>query len=138
MRRYSVDEALEDPARFFARCGQPLYLSGDLLFDIDRDLLRHQSIPLLRRLARLLHDAPHEHRTLRIVGHADERGDLAYNDSLSQRRAQRVASWLTDNGPKDTALVVTGRGKRELIVPQGSPAHMQRLNRRVEVFVPCP
>jgi OmpA-OmpF porin, OOP family len=85
-----------------------------------------------------LKESPDAKRVLRVVGHADETGGLSYNDSLSEKRAQVVADWLVDNGTKNTAFVVEGRGKREPIVPRGSPKELQRLNRRVEVVVQCP
>jgi outer membrane protein OmpA-like peptidoglycan-associated protein len=136
-RRYSVDEALERPAHFFGQCGQPLYLSGDLLFDSDNDELRASSTPLLLRLARLLGEAADPQRVLHVIGHADETGGLGYNDALSERRARRVADWLVDHGSKNQAIVVQGRGQREPVVPRGSPQELQRLNRRVEVMVQC-
>jgi outer membrane protein OmpA-like peptidoglycan-associated protein len=133
-----VQEALDDPEAFFARCGRPLYLSGDLLFDLDDDHLRPAAAAQVRRLSRLLKAAPDPWRELVITGHADQRGEDFYNDSLSARRAQRVADALIADGAIERSRVrVVGRGRRDPIVPADAPIDQQRLNRRVEVVVPC-
>ena len=137
-RRYTVDEALEDPVAFFARCGQPLYLSGALLFAVNEDTLMPDAVPLLLRLARLLRSSNDPHRVLRIVGHTDARGEPTRNDDLSRRRGQQVATWLSERGHIPAAqLKVEGHGEREPLVPETAPAEMQRFNRRVEILVRC-
>jgi outer membrane protein OmpA-like peptidoglycan-associated protein len=137
-RRYSVQEALKDPPSFFARCGRPLYLSGDLLFGLAEDTIRPESEAQLRRLARLLTDEPDPDRRLIVTGHADPRGEAAFNDALSARRAQAVANALVASGAIAADHVrVVGLGERFPIVPATAPAAQQRLNRRVEVAVAC-
>ena len=140
-RRYSVDEAVQKPDLFFAACDTPVHMSGDLLFDLNRDELKPESLPLMNKLVQLLATHPDDQRLLRIVGHSDETGSDAYNAVLSERRAQRVGSWLADAlekaGRSTTVMAVEGRGKREPLVPSGSPAALQRLNRRVEVTIAC-
>jgi outer membrane protein OmpA-like peptidoglycan-associated protein len=133
-----VQEALEDPEAFFARCGRPLYLSGDLLFDLDDDHLKPAAAAQVRRLSRLLQAAPDPSRELIITGHADQRGEDVYNDSLSARRAQRVADVLVAEGAIDRSrITVVGRGRHDPLVPASASPEQQRLNRRVEVVVPC-
>ncbi len=78
-------------------------------------------------------------RVLRVIGHADPRGEHTHNDDLSKRRGASVARWLTDEGKIPAAqLVVEGHGEREPLVPVTAPAAMQRFNRRVEIVVQCP
>jgi outer membrane protein OmpA-like peptidoglycan-associated protein len=133
-----VQEALDDPDAFFARCGRPLYLSGDLLFDLDDDHLRPAAEAQVRRLSRLLKSSPEPGRELVITGHADQRGEDFYNDSLSARRAQRVTDVLVADGAIESSrITVVGRGRRDPIVPASAPTEQQRFNRRVEVVVPC-
>jgi outer membrane protein OmpA-like peptidoglycan-associated protein len=137
-RRYTIDEAAQDPDRFFARCGRPLFLSGDLLFAVDDDALRPASRPLIARLSRLLARSPDAGRVLVVTGHADPRGEDDYNEQLSRRRARRVADALVAQGGIDAAhVVVIGRGEREPIVDHAAPDDVQRFNRRVEVTVRC-
>ncbi|MBM4282410.1 MAG: OmpA family protein, partial [Deltaproteobacteria bacterium] len=138
-RRYTIDEAAQDPEKFFSRCGRPLFLSGDLLFPIDDDALRPESRPLLGRLARLLKKAPDDNRILVVTGHADPRGEDDYNDQLSRARARRVAAALVAQGGIGAdRVVVVGRGEREPIVARDAPDDLQRFNRRVELAVQCP
>jgi outer membrane protein OmpA-like peptidoglycan-associated protein len=135
----TVAEALAEPERFFRRCGEPIRLDADLLFDFDRETLRIQSIPELKRLARLLKQAKAGSEKLMIVGHSDPSGGQAHNQALSLRRAQRVARWLVGKRVVRTSQIeVEGRGETELVVPRRAPKKIQRLNRRVEILVKCP
>jgi outer membrane protein OmpA-like peptidoglycan-associated protein len=134
-----VDEALDDPAAFFSTCGRPLYLSGDLLFDVDQHTLQPTARPVLHRMVRLLKEAPDEARILVITGHTDPRGEGPHNEALSLRRAETVAAFVADNGGvRRNTLVVEGKGEREPIVPESAPLQQQRFNRRVEISVRCP
>ncbi len=70
-----------------------------------------------------------------IVGHTDKHGDDAYNDKLSQRRAETVKSFLVREYDLPAAdLTAVGKGKRELLYP-GDGDQDHALNRRVEVIV---
>lgn len=131
--RMSVDDALLDPDQFFGTCGQPLVLSGDILFAHDSDQLDPAAEPHLRKLRRLLAMRPETH--ILVVGHADPKGDPAYNVDLSQRRAQSVVAWLEANGgvAKDR-MEVLGRGSADLVVQE---PNLLALNRRVEVSLAC-
>jgi outer membrane protein OmpA-like peptidoglycan-associated protein len=134
-----VTEAARDPRAFFSVCGRPLYLSGDLLFAVDDDGLRPDARPLVGRLARLLREAPDDARVLRVIGHADPRGEDDHNEQLSLRRARRVADALIATGAVDaTHVVAEGHGEREPIVAATTESSLQRFNRRVEVQVACP
>jgi outer membrane protein OmpA-like peptidoglycan-associated protein len=70
-----------------------------------------------------------------LEGHTDERGTDAYNDDLSRRRAETVATALRAKGV--TARIVTkAMGKRQRYEPPGGGADLSRekiweLNRRV-------
>ncbi|MCC7069703.1 MAG: OmpA family protein [Deltaproteobacteria bacterium] len=101
--------------------------------------MRPESVPLLRRLARLLKGSPEQGRILLVAGHADPQGESAHNEELSQRRAETVAAFVADyGGVGKNTLVAEGRGEREPIVPATAPVDQQRFNRRVEISVRCP
>ncbi len=137
-RRFGADEALADPAAYFAACGQPLTLSADVLFDLNDDTLKPKAVPHLKKVSRLLKEEGGTF-TLAIVGHADPSGDAAHNLDLSARRARRVAKWLVDDGAVDFRRVaVTGRGEEQPIVPANAGPALQKYNRRVEISVQCP
>lgn len=92
-RRISLDDALRDPEAFFQTCTRnPVYLTGDLLFETGQDTLRPEALPHLRKLARLAALRPHAR--IVVEGHADSTGDPAFNGPLSERRAASVRSFL--------------------------------------------
>jgi outer membrane protein OmpA-like peptidoglycan-associated protein len=69
-----------------------------------------------------------------VVGHTDRVGSLAYNDTLSLRRAERVRSGLAQMGIPPDQIRVAGRGEREPLVATEDEVAEPR-NRRVEITV---
>jgi outer membrane protein OmpA-like peptidoglycan-associated protein len=69
-----------------------------------------------------------------VIGHTDRLGTFEYNDQLSRRRAQVIASRLMASGVPSTAIEIAARGEREPLVhtPDGLP---EPRNRRVEIKV---
>lgn len=76
--------------------------------------------------------------TITIIGHTDERGPEAYNRALSERRAERVRTYLAENG-FTLPMQVEGRGESELFRPDDPDAYPQevrwQMSRRVEVDI---
>lgn len=70
----------------------------------------------------------HPHRFLVISGHADNRGSKVYNQNLSERRAQSIASILSAAGVPGEQMRVGGMGES---IPMTDPTRWQE-NRRVE------
>jgi outer membrane protein OmpA-like peptidoglycan-associated protein len=131
-----VDEAVAHPDQFF-HCGRKITLSGDLLFDHDKDDLRDDSIPVLKKVSRLIHARSQRDLIVDVVGHTDTTGSEWYNDGLSLRRANTVARFLRDDRAIDHEHIrVGGHGSREPLVPGGNVAE-QAANRRVEIVVDC-
>lgn len=72
----------------------------------------------------------------RIVGHADRRGNDAYNLDLSRRRALAVARVLTErHGIPASRLIAEGAGRAEPLCADDTETCHQR-NRRVEIRRP--
>jgi outer membrane protein OmpA-like peptidoglycan-associated protein len=72
-----------------------------------------------------------------IDGYSDERGDIPYNMTLSQRRAEAVKTALMQHGvPEDRILITVGFGKLyPICADQTEPCFQD--NRRVHlVYVP--
>jgi outer membrane protein OmpA-like peptidoglycan-associated protein len=89
--------------------GAVVNLSGDVLFDFDRDHLRPDALRSLAELAVLI-ERSHPHG-LRIVGYTDNLGTPKYNLDLSGRRAHNVEHWLQSyGGVRRAGLEVEGRG----------------------------
>ncbi len=74
---------------------------------------------------------------LRVVGHSDIRGSLAYNQRLSLKRAQAVANVLRSRGLEIAEGEVSGKGYREPIASNQTEAGRAR-NRRVEIHLDAP
>jgi outer membrane protein OmpA-like peptidoglycan-associated protein len=69
-----------------------------------------------------------------VIGHTDSLADDAFNDRLALQRADRVKEELVRHGIPAESIAVSGRGKRELLIPTGDNVSEPR-NRRVEINV---
>lgn len=106
-------------------------LGADVLFEFDAATLTPAATEALDLVAARI--AEREPGTVEVVGHTDDQGDTAYNQDLSQRRAQAVADALAQR--VDTSsypLAADGRGEAEPFVPNDSEENRAR-NRRVAV-----
>jgi outer membrane protein OmpA-like peptidoglycan-associated protein len=71
---------------------------------------------------------------IEVNGHADRTGSAAYNQTLSERRAQNVAAELVRNGVPQNIITVQGFGYTRPLVPTG-PGAREPQNRRVEIIL---
>lgn len=110
---------------------QVTFASG-LLYDTDSDHIRADAATNLRNLASSLERYPNTN--LLIVGHTDSTGTSAYNQLLSERRAQAASDYLVTQGVSVNRVRTTGRGEAEPITSNVTDAGRQ-LNRRVEVAI---
>ena len=118
--------------------GLVLTLPENVLFDFDEATLRPEAEAALAKIQTVL--AEYADAPVEVVGHTDAKGDDAYNQTLSERRAQAVVAWLGGHGAAASRLTATGRGEAEPVAenetPDGgdNPAGRQQ-NRRVEIVV---
>jgi outer membrane protein OmpA-like peptidoglycan-associated protein len=70
---------------------------------------------------------------VRIEGHTDSIGSDSYNEALSQRRAEAVATALETRGVPATRIEAVGRGKSAPVAGNDTSAGRQQ-NRRVEIL----
>ena len=118
------------------RKGQAFELE-DIYYDFDRHDIRPDAAAVLDELVRTMRDNP----TLRIElsSHTDSRGSHAYNEALSQRRAQSAVDYLVSRGIARERMVAQGYGERRLAnrcadgVPCSREEH--QANRRTMVTV---
>jgi len=114
-------------------------LSADVLFDFDKHDLRPEAVPSLEKVAEVLRSRAASPAT--IEGHTDGKGSDAYNQPLSEKRAQAVREWLVKNGGASAAKITTrGWGKAKPVVPNTRPdgsddPEGRKKNRRVEITV---
>lgn len=104
----------------------------DLLFATDSAQLRGDLVADLRVVARSLNDYPNS--TVLVVGHTDSTGSPAYNQTLSERRAQSVANVLSSQGVSSARLRSFGQGEAQPVASNATPSG-RALNRRVEIII---
>ncbi len=83
----------------------------EILYDFDSWVLRPQFKDSLNGLVQTMYDNPTI--VIELASHTDSRGTDAYNDTLSQRRAQAVVDYLIDLGIDRKRLAARGYGKRK-------------------------
>lgn len=113
-------------------------LPADVLFDFDEAELRADALPTLQRLAELIQTVGDG--TIQIEGHTDSKGEEAYNQPLSERRAKAVADWLSRQGISAERIRSRGLGESKPVAENtnadgsDNPEGRQQ-NRRVEVII---
>jgi outer membrane protein OmpA-like peptidoglycan-associated protein len=110
---------------------QVTFESG-LLFAYDSDVVLPAAQANLTELARSLNKYPDSQ--LLIVGHTDHMGSDAYNQGLSQRRADAAAAYLTTQGVARSRIQTSGKGESEPVATNDTDEGRQQ-NRRVEVAI---
>ena len=98
-------------------------------FDFDKALLKPESRAALLEHAAALSSNP---RSVRLEGHADERGTREYNIALGERRANAVKEFLVIQGVSGGLIEVISYGE-ERAASFGSNDSAWGLNRRVEL-----
>jgi len=96
---------------------QKLTLAADALFDFDKATLRDKGKEKLDGLVDTLQGT--SYHVIHITGYTDRIGDAAYNQSLSERRAKAVASYLASKGIPAKLLDAKGRGERDPVTQPG-------------------
>jgi outer membrane protein OmpA-like peptidoglycan-associated protein len=113
-------------------------LAADVLFEFDKATLQPAAEETLAKAAQIIRDKAT--RAVRIEGHTDSKGDDAYNQRLSERRADAVRQWLVSHGLSGLKLSTRGLGETQPIAsntrPDGSDdPDGRRKNRRVEIVI---
>lgn len=72
---------------------------------------------------------------INVNGYASSEGDLAFNQKISQARADIFKRYLVSKGMSENMIVATGKGIENPIAPNNTEAGRKK-NRRVEVIIP--
>jgi peptidoglycan-associated lipoprotein len=107
-------------------------LAERIHFALDRADLTPEARTALAAKAEVLRTSPNV--SLRIAGHADERGSDEYNLALSKRRAAEAKRFLMQQGIDSTRLETVGYGEEQPLDPSSTePAWA--MNRRADFNV---
>lgn len=107
-------------------------ISSEVSFDFARAEIKPSFRPTLDKVGDVLKRYPNS--IVHVVGHTDSVGSDAYNQRLSEQRAQAVVDYLASTGVPRERLRVEGRGEHEPRDTNATEAGRQ-LNRRVELYV---
>jgi outer membrane protein OmpA-like peptidoglycan-associated protein len=103
----------------------------DIQFDYNSADISASSLPSVQSLGKALSNTNLKGSTFIVAGHTDAIGGEAYNQGLSERRADSIKRYLTEKfGIAGTDLVTVGYGKDK---PKDPNAPMDPINRRVQV-----
>lgn len=107
-------------------------LPESILFATDSTAVSPASQASLRTVAASLNRYPNTR--INVIGHTDNVGEAAYNQDLSQRRAQAVASVLVSAGVSPARIAAIGRGEDQPVA-SNQTAQGRAQNRRVEIVI---
>jgi len=104
-------------------------ITQQIQFDTNKATIKPVSFPILDAVYDVLVANPQI--TLEVQGHTDNVGNAAYNQKLSQQRADAVKAYLVKKGIAASRLVAKGYGMTQPLVPN-TTAENRALNRRVQ------
>lgn len=102
------------------------------LFETNSAALKPGAMNKLYPLVTFLRD--HPERNISVEGYTDSMGSEAYNQDLSQRRAEAVRDFLVHNGVSSAQIIARGYGESYPVASNDTEAGRLQ-NRRVEVIV---
>jgi len=85
----------------------------NIYYDFDKSFIRPDAAIELDKLVRFLNDNPKV--KIELSSHCDARGSHAYNDRLSQRRAQSAVDYIISKGIDTDRMTARGYGETMLL-----------------------
>lgn len=104
-------------------------LSSNFLFGFDKSTLRPEAEATLNELSQRLARA--EVRSVRVEGNTDFMGSEAYNQRLSEQRANVVSNYLVARGVPAERISAVGLGESQARMTEQCQAEVSRLGRNV-------
>ncbi len=105
---------------------------AEAYFAYDSANIREQDKAVLNKLAVCFTTGPLKGREMRLVGHADSRGEEDYNMILGQKRADNVKSAVVNAGMTAAKTLTTSRGELDAT---GSDEASWAKDRRVDIVL---
>ena len=138
-------DAYWTPATAAAECGKPVaqapvvaptaskvVLNADTFFDFDKSTIKPEGKQVLDQVAQQAGSINLE--TIIAVGHTDSIGTEAYNQKLSERRANSVKQYLVSKGVPADRIYAEGKGELQPVASNKTREGRAK-NRRVEIEI---
>ena len=109
-----------------------LRMPSGITFGYDKSDVQPQFQPTLNDVASVLAQYPKTY--IDVYGHTDSDGADAYNQTLSERRAQAVSSYLVSRGVQSAGIGTRGFGETQPIASNATEEG-KAANRRVEIKI---
>lgn len=110
---------------------------NNIHYDFDKWNIRPDAANEMKRVVSFINNTPNVNIEMRA--HTDSRGTAAYNQILSQKRAESAVSFLRNNGVNSDRYSAVGLGETQLLNSCGNSARCSeedhQLNRRTEFKV---
>lgn len=131
-------EKLEEQGINVERDGDSIILDipSDITFDTNQSAINPNFYGPLNDISDVLRDYPE--LTIEVIGHTDYTGSDAYNQDLSERRADSVGEYISAQGVSPQRIDSYGLGEDYAAQPgtQSSPSKAQmQADRHVEIIV---
>ncbi|MDJ0812868.1 MAG: OmpA family protein [Woeseiaceae bacterium] len=107
-----------------------LNMPGNVTFATDSADLNAGFFDVLGSVTKVLKEF--DQTVVEVAGHTDSTGTDAYNQQLSERRAQTVTNYFTSRKIPGQRFITVGLGESMPVADNGTPEGRQ-LNRRVEI-----
>ena len=109
-----------------------LDMPGNVTFAFNSADLNAQFYPVLDKVAETLKE--YDKSVVEVAGHTDSVGSDTYNQTLSERRANSVADYLSGHGMTRTRMVTIGAGEGHPVASNDTEEGRAD-NRRVEITI---
>ncbi|MDP2599514.1 MAG: OmpA family protein [Deltaproteobacteria bacterium] len=121
------------PVSIEAPFEEKIIITQKIHFAFDKWEIRPVSYPILNDVVEVLHQYPNI-RKMRIEGHTDNIGSDAYNEKLSQKRAESVRQYLIAKGIAPERLEAAGYGESTPVATNDTELGRAK-NRRTEFTI---
>ena len=130
-RKTARSMTVEDRRKTLEIASEKPSIDLEVTFNYNSDVIGPNAVPTLVRLGRALGSPELKGAVFLVAGHTDAAGSDGYNQSLSERRAAAVKTFLAEqfNLPADH-LVAMGFGRTQ---PKNAADPLAAENRRVQI-----
>lgn len=109
------------------------FVLENIYYDLDKFNIRADAAVELDKLVQILKDNPTV--KIELSSHTDTRSSDAYNNKLSQNRAQSAVDYIVTKGIEKERLVAKGYGETRLIIKDAQTEDEHQKNRRTEFTI---